>query len=448
MIGKINYVFYLYTLDAQIALKTFRRSLIMGHMVGKDVYRKLGKKIDSLTMRVPWNDTFYAVVKELYSTDEADLVIKMPYRMASLDQIEKTTKYEHARLQKILESLCSKGLVMDIWINGKYQYMISPLVIGIFEFTMMRTGDNLNTKEWARLFHTYLQDDNTFYAANFKHKEKISPLRTLPYEDAIAESEYVEVLDYEKATAIIEEASKFAIGICSCRHEKSHIGEKKCDVPLETCSTLGISTDYMIRRNLAKEVTKTEMLENLARSKEMGLVLCADNVKKDISFICHCCGCCCNILLGISRFGYPNIIVTSNFIARSDSEICIECGTCAETCPINAIEMRPDGHPQIDTSICIGCGVCALNCETEALRLVKREQRVIQPEDAFERVILQCLERGTLQNQIFNNPQSITHKFMRGFVGGFLRLPPVKKALMSDTLRSSFLETIKKKAQR
>jgi hypothetical protein len=31
---------------------------------------------------------------------------------------------------------------------------------------------------------------------------------------------------------------------------------------------------------------------------------------------------------------------------------------------------------------------------------------------------------------------------MRGFVGGFLRLPPVKAALMSDMLRSSFLKAM------
>jgi hypothetical protein len=55
---------------------------------------------------------------------------------------------------------------------------------------------------------------------------------------------------------------------------------------------------------------------------------------------------------------------------------------------------------------------------------------------------MQTLEKGTLQNQIFDNPQSITQKFMRGFVGGFLRLPPVKAALMSDMLRSSFLSAM------
>ncbi len=418
----------------------------MGHTVGKEVYRKLGKKIDGLSMRAPWNETFHAILKELYSPEEADVVVKMPYGLSDLDGIEKVTKYERSKLQKVLEDLCAKGLVMDLWMHGQYHYMPSPMVIGIFEFTMMRTGDNLNTKEWARLFHTYLQDDRTFYAANFKHGEKISPLRALPHEDAIDSSEHVEVLDYEKATAIIEGGRKFSIGICSCRHEKLHVGEKKCDVPLETCSSLDSAADFMIRHNFGKEVSKTEMLENLARSKEMGLVFCADNAKSGVSFICHCCGCCCNALLGISKFGYPHMVITSSFIAQADEKVCAECGACAEACPIHAIELVSEKTPKIDAGICIGCGVCALKCTTGALRLVKREQRVIHPEDTFERVILQCLERGTLQNLMFGQPQSITHKFMRGFVGGFLKLPPVKRALMSDTLRSSFLGMMKKGA--
>ncbi len=30
----------------------------MGHMNGKDIYRKLGKKIDNLTIKTPWTETF------------------------------------------------------------------------------------------------------------------------------------------------------------------------------------------------------------------------------------------------------------------------------------------------------------------------------------------------------------------------------------------------------
>jgi Fe-S-cluster-containing hydrogenase component 2 len=444
-------------------------------MVGKDVYRELGRKIDGLITRAPWNETFHAILKELYTTEEADLVTRMPYGMASLDKIARLTRYDKAKLRTLLDGLCEKGLVLDIDAKDRYLYTISPLIVGIFEFTMMRTRGELNTKEWARLFHEYLNDPDTFYRANCNHGERVSPLRTLPHEGTIADEEFVEILDYEKATAIVEGAKKFVIGICSCRHEKLHIGQKTCDVPLETCSTLGASADLMIRHGFGKEVSREEMLENIARSREMGLVLCADNVKKDISFICHCCGCCCNVLLGVSRFGYPNTVVTSNYIAKVDDDACSECGTCVDICPVDAITMSngngsgADSHkkptasggpphlspsashlspsakaggpsgPVINEKLCLGCGVCALECTTGSMRLVLRAQRVLTPEDTFERVILQALERGTLQNLLFDNPQSTSHGFIRAFVGGFLKLPPVKKSLMSDTLRSRFL---------
>jgi len=410
----------------------------VGHMVGKDLYRKLGKKIDGLVMRAPWNDTFYEILKELYTEEEAQVIVKMPFGIGTLKDIEKNTKIEKTKLQKILDGLAAKGLVFDISGIGGTRYVISPLMIGIFEYTMMRTGENLNTKRWARLFHDYMQDGE-FWAANLSHGEKISPLRALPHEGTIAEDDYVEVLDYEKATAIVEENKRFAIGICSCRHEKYHVGEKKCDVPLETCASLGVSADIMIRHNFGREVSKSEMLESLERSKEMRLVFSADNVKQGTSFICNCCSCCCNVMHGIREFGYPNTIVTSNFIAKNNSDSCAECGDCAEVCPVNAIEAATDEPPVIDESICIGCGVCALECATESMKLVKREQRVLHPENTFERIILQALERGNLQNLMFDNPQSLTHSFMRGFVGGFLRLPPVKKALISDKYRSRFL---------
>jgi ferredoxin len=106
-------------------------------------------------------------------------------------------------------------------------------------------------------------------------------------------------------------------------------------------------------------------------------------------------------------------------------------------------EKKRKKDAQVDTSICIGCGVCALKCPAKACILAKREQRVIHPETTFERLMLQCLEKGTLQNQIFANPKSINEKFLSAFIGGFLRLTPVKKALMSDSLRSRFLAAMK-----
>jgi ferredoxin len=105
-------------------------------------------------------------------------------------------------------------------------------------------------------------------------------------------------------------------------------------------------------------------------------------------------------------------------------------------------ETKRKKKPEIDQEFCLGCGVCATRCTTGAMRLDARDQRVIPPESTFERVILTALERGTLQYQLFDDPSSGTQAFLRGFVGGFLKLPPVKKALLSDQLRSRFLASL------
>lgn len=344
---------------------------------------------------------------------------------------------------------------MDLQVNGEYHYMPSPMVIGIFELVMMRTGGDMDMKRIAKLFHLYLGDKSA-YAANLGKGERVYIARALPHEESIHESCSTEVLDYEKATALAGQFDTFSIGLCSCRRGRQLLlnGIKRCDAPLETCSQFGYAADMMIRHQRARPVSRTEMQENLARAKEMGLVFCADNVKKNVMFICQCCGCCCNLLQGISKHGYANTVVTSSFIAETDEVLCTGCGKCVRACPINARKQVLSSDPKAkgkklsvtDTSFCIGCGVCALKCPTGALKLVKRGQRVIHPENVFERIMLQCIERGTLQNQIFDNPQSVTHAFMRGFVGGFLKLSPVKRALMSDMLRSRFLSALKKGA--
>src|SRR5512139_2057873 len=99
----------------------------MGHLAGKSLYRKLGAKIDGLTIRAPWNDAFYEILKSLYSLEEAEVAINMPYGLSNLSQIVKSTRYDRTKLQKILNSLSQKGLVMDIWMKGEYFYLLSPL---------------------------------------------------------------------------------------------------------------------------------------------------------------------------------------------------------------------------------------------------------------------------------------------------------------------------------
>jgi len=191
------------------------------------------------------------------------------------------------------------------------------------------------------------------------------------------------------------------------------------------------------------------MLENFSRSKELGLVFCADNTKRNPMVICHCCKCCCNYLAGANKFGFPNSAVTSNFISVIDEAGCTGCGKCVEICPVNATSLvsandhkkRKKKKAKVDAGICVGCGVCAIKCTSHAIGMINRGARVIHPETTFERIILLSLERGNVQNVIFDNPRSVTQKYMRTFIGAFLKLSPVKRTLMSDLFRSAFLSS-------
>ncbi|WMW65788.1 4Fe-4S dicluster domain-containing protein [Nitratidesulfovibrio liaohensis] len=505
----------------------------MGHIAAGDIYRRLGHAIDNTPVRTPWNDAFHAMLRELYTPEEAELVVRMPYRPSSIGRLERVTGMNRARLQGLLDRLCDKGLVLDIREDGDHAanatnvtgatnvagatetaerwaasahghaeqrghdghdahadrahphahahdhspsphahgrsapgaptsphsphhddgclYMISPIVIGIFEFTMMRTGGALPSKRWAELFHDYMFGDRAFLDANFGDGQRVSVMRALPHQQTLGD--HVEILDYERATALVEQNRTFAVGLCSCRHEKHHLGTRQCDVDMETCTSMGTGAEYLIRHGFARRIDKAAMHDILARSRDLGFTLSADNVQQGVGFICHCCGCCCNLMQGIRQWGHAGILVTSSFIARCDASLCNGCGLCERACPIDAVSLpvppggrKRDRRCTVDEAYCLGCGACALKCPTGALRLHPRERKVLHPADSFERVILQSLERGTLQNLVFDNPNSRTQEFMRGLVGGFLRLGPIKRALMGEALRSRFLDAVRRMA--
>jgi len=207
--------------------------------------------------------------------------------------------------------------------------------------------------------------------------------------------------------------------------------------------------EAMIRTGNAEEIGTVEALRILEKSKEVGLAQTGDNVQQKISYICNCCGCCCGMMQAIRRFDMRNAIVTSNWIMEIDGSKCKGCGECVEACPSNAIDIEEelDGEKKRkwavrDETICLGCGVCYSACKLDAISMKPREQRVLTPETAFDRIVLMAIERGKLANLLFDAPERLSHRALGRIVGVVEKSPPFKAAMAIKPLRSAFLSAM------
>lgn len=143
-------------------------------------------------------------------------------------------------------------------------------------------------------------------------------------------------------------------------------------------------------------------------------------------------------------------VATTNYIPKVSLDACVSCGKCAKVCPILAIAMEEKDseglaakkHPVIDEEICLGCGVCARNCPTKAIHLERRPIQVITPVNSTHRFVLQAIEKGTLQNLVFDNQAFANHRAMAAVFGTILKLPPMKQALASKQFKSVYLDKL------
>jgi ferredoxin len=97
---------------------------------------------------------------------------------------------------------------------------------------------------------------------------------------------------------------------------------------------------------------------------------------------------------------------------------------------------------RLDESLCLGCGVCVRACPSASIKLHARPQRVLTPVTTAHRAVLMAIERGKLQNLIFDNQAHWNHRAMAAILGVILKLPPVKQIMASKQMKSRYLENL------
>ena len=409
-------------------------------------YTRLMERLNRFPQGAPESKLLYDILKILMTEKEAGLMAQLPIKPFDVHKAAQVWQMPEHEAQKMLDGLASKALIVDIEQNGQQIYAVPPPMAGFFEFSLMRVRHDIDQKTLSELFYQYITVEEDFMR-DLVCGGDIQMGRIFPQEPQIPDEYMLQVLDYERATNVIDTASHIGISMCYCRHKAMHEGHA-CDAPMNICMTFNTTAATLIKYGHARQVDAAECRDLLAQAYDYNLVQFGENVRRRVNFICNCCSCCCEAMLAIKRFGVAQTIC-SNFISRINAEKCVGCGKCMKICPVNAIEMIEENgrkKARVVPERCIGCGVCVKNCPTHALMLEPRPNRMITPLDTTHKVVAMATERGKLQELIFDNKVLFSHRLLAGVLGAILKLPGLQRSFAQAQLKSRYLEKMISKA--
>ena len=418
----------------------------MAHHTLKSGYSSLIDRLNHFPQGAPPSELLYKILAILFSEKEAQLVAQLPIKPITAEKASQVWNLSLKETRKILDELAGRAILVDIDNAGESTYVLPPPMAGFFEFSLMRTRGDIDQQALSELFYQYLNVEEDFVRELFTSGETQLG-RTFVHEPVLSNPDALHVLDYERASEVIKSASHIGVGSCYCRHKMVHLGQA-CDAPMDICMTFNTSAASLIKHGHARQIEAAECLDLLDQAYDYNLVQFGENVREEVNFICNCCGCCCEAMIAARRFAILNPVHTSNFIPVIHQQHCTGCGKCVDVCPVEAIALASanDAHQpkrRLATLVedrCLGCGLCVRNCPAQAIKLEARPERVLTPRNGIHRAVVMAVERGKLQNLIFDNQALLHHRALAAIFGAILRLPPIQKVMASKQVKSRYLD--------
>jgi electron transport complex protein RnfB len=317
------------------------------------------------------------ILKKLFTPEEASLASLLTGTFEPTVAIAGRIGLPEAEARKRLFALAKKGLA---WLTkeGTLRFRLAPFVVGFYE-AQAATMDH----ELAHLVEHYFAEGGV--AGIMGPQPALH--RVVPAQSAV-KTEWI--LPYDDVKSIILSSTSFAVQDCICRKQKDLIAGRACDFPIRNC----MSFTTFARPEGPGTISREAALQLLDGAEEIGLVHTVSNIAKGVSYVCNCCGCCCGILQGITRYGIAGSVAAANYLASIDAGQCTGCGICVDRCQVGAISEAGE-TAVVDPGRCIGCGLCVTGCASDAARLTRKLQsQIVHPPEDFA-----AWERARLRNR-------------------------------------------------
>ena len=309
---------------------------------------KLGSMITNrIGLKATADDPEYWGLASVMTDEMVEVALKMGVRKPkTTEQLMKLTKMEREPLEKLLTEMAWIGIIEYNWENldGKNpnhekRWILPLFVPGSAEFLNMRHSQIEEHPEVTAFFERM----------TFLPLEKITPMvppggsgigmHVIPVEKAI-ETEN-EAIGLEKISYWLDKyEGKYAKSMCSCRASRQKLGEGCGDDPENWCIAVGDMATYVVETQRGEYITKEEALDIFRRAEENGFVHQITNIdgEQKIFGICNCNVNICNALRTSQLFNTPNMS-RSAYVAKVETENCVACGRCVESCPAGAVKL-------------------------------------------------------------------------------------------------------------
>ena len=173
-----------------------------------------------------------------------------------------------------------------------------------------------------------------------------------------------------KAREITRQADKVYVRECSCR---AHAQLCPPDT-WEVCLLFESASQDDLRE--ARPISTVEALSILKATADRRVIhnLFYTHTDRIVTEICSCCTCCCRPLHRMKEERNYSEQLRSEYVAVTDTALCVGCGLCEEGCFFEARWVE-DGTLHLTEEQCFGCGRCIESCPEGAIRLERKAGR-------------------------------------------------------------------------